>query len=185
MQRKRQFIICVLLQTIISKLWGGIRFYARWIVKFHNNLLELETSHSDLHEEFKKGCFSLKRTQKAFFRCPIDLTLEQTINADAASQRAGIQSMRNSVAARQKWAESHFLRTSVISLLFDDLGMVTKEEVARNLKHSQVKRNCKDLNKIINLIQETMNPFLPEIQKENLYNMDLGNLLPKKQKSSC
>ena len=35
--------------------------YARWSVKFHNNLLELETSHPDLHEEFKKGCFSLKR----------------------------------------------------------------------------------------------------------------------------
>ena len=60
--------------------------YARWIVKFHNNLLELETSHPDLHKEFKKGCFSLKRTKKAFSRCPIDLTLEQTINADAASQ---------------------------------------------------------------------------------------------------
>ena len=27
--------------------------YARWIVKFHKNLLELETSHPDLHEEFK------------------------------------------------------------------------------------------------------------------------------------
>ena len=105
--------------------------------------------------------------KKAFSRCPIDLTLEQTINADAASQRTGIQSMTNSISARQRWVESHFLRTSVISQVFDDLGMVTKEDVARDLKESQIKRNCKDLNKIMHLIQETMNPFLPEIEKGN------------------
>ena len=57
--------------------------------------------------------------------------------------------------------------------------MVTKEDVARDLKESQIKRNCGDLNKIIHLIQETMNPFLPEIQKENLYNIGSGKSASK------
>ena len=48
--------------------------------------------------------------------------------------------MANSISARQRWAESHFLRTSVISQVFDDLGMVTKEDVARDLKESHIKR---------------------------------------------
>ena len=85
----------------------------------------------------------------------------------------------NSISARQRWAESHFLHTSVISQVFDDLGMVTKEDVARDLKESQIKRNCKDLNKIMHLIQETMNPFLPGIEKGNLYNIGSGKSASK------
>ena len=87
--------------------------------------------------------------------------------------------MTNSISARQIWAEIHFLRTSVISQLFDALVMVTKEDVTRDQKESQIKQNCNDLNKIINLIQETMNRFLPEIQKENLYNIGSGKSASK------
>ena len=53
-------------------------------------------THPELHVEFKKGCFALKRTAKAFSRSPVDLSLEQTINADAAHQRTGINAMTNS-----------------------------------------------------------------------------------------
>ena len=41
---------------------------------------------------FKKGMFGIKRSSKSFSRSPIDLALEQTINADAANQRTGIGS---------------------------------------------------------------------------------------------
>ena len=43
-----------------------------------------------------------------------------TRNADAASQRTGISPMTNSKSARQRWAEFHFLRTTVISYLNED-----------------------------------------------------------------
>ena len=59
--------------------------YVRWLVLFHDNLLKLKITHPEVHKEFKNGCFSLKRTKKPFSRLPVDLTLEQTINADAAS----------------------------------------------------------------------------------------------------
>ena len=64
--------------------------YARWLVRYHDNLLKLKSTHPQIHEEFLKGCFSLKKTTKSFSRLPIDLTLEQTINADAAWERKGI-----------------------------------------------------------------------------------------------
>ncbi|GFY05336.1 hypothetical protein TNCV_2207821 [Trichonephila clavipes] len=41
-------------------------------------------THPDLYEGFKQGFFGIKRTTKPFSRQPIDLVLEQTINADAA-----------------------------------------------------------------------------------------------------
>lgn len=69
--------------------------YARWGVKYHANLLNVATTHPDLFEEFQKGCFGIKRTNKHFSRQPIDLVLEQTINADAARRLTGIYIEKN------------------------------------------------------------------------------------------
>lgn len=64
--------------------------YSRWLLKYHDNLLKVEKTHAGLEIEFKKGNFGVKRTDKPFSRIPVDLTLEQTINADAARRLTGI-----------------------------------------------------------------------------------------------
>ena len=67
---------------------------------------------------------------------PIDLTLEQTINTDASSQRFGITSMINSISARQRWAESHFFRTTITLSLLDMLDLKKNDEdVPQYLQH--------------------------------------------------
>ena len=63
--------------------------YARWLVRYHDNLLKLSETHPDVYMDFKEGCFAIKRTQKDFSALPIDLTLEQTINAE----KTGITSL--------------------------------------------------------------------------------------------
>ena len=60
-----------------------------WLTVYHDKLLKLKNSHPNIYEEFKNGCFSLKRTSKPFSMISIDLTLEQTINTDAACQHSG------------------------------------------------------------------------------------------------
>ena len=72
--------------------------YARWTVKYHNSLLTLEETRN-----FSGISGWLVSTeQRKFFQ---DV---------AASQRAGVASIANSISARQRWAESHFLRTTII-----------------------------------------------------------------------
>ena len=148
--------------------------YAKWLVLFHDNLLKLNETHPEVHKEFKKGCFSLKRTKKPFSRLPIDLTLEQTINADAESQRHGIEAITNSISARQKWAQSHFLRTSVISSVFEDLGMTSKKDITQDLKPNRIKKNSADLAKMVSMIEGTMNPFSESLDKTHMYNIGSG-----------
>ena len=75
---------------------------ARWVVRYHDNLLKVIETHKAVYDKFKKGCFGIKRTKKDFSRLPIDLTLEQTVNADAASQKTGISYFTNSISARQR-----------------------------------------------------------------------------------
>ena len=88
--------------------------YSRWLTVYHDKLLKLKNSHPDIYEKFKNGCFSLKQTSKPFSRIPIDLTLEQTINADAACQRSGIISLiqyqRNNVGHKVTQSAQVFCR---------------------------------------------------------------------------
>ena len=89
--------------------------YARCLVKQNTNLLVAPNTHPEVYQVFKKGMFGIKRSSKSFSRSPIDLALEKTINADAVNQRTRTSLLTNSISARQRWAESHFLHVSAIS----------------------------------------------------------------------
>ena len=148
--------------------------YTRWVVRYHGNLLKLSETHKDVCNEFKKGCFGIKRTKKDFSRRPIDLTLEQTVNADAASQKTGISYFTNSVSVRQRWADSHFVRIEVLSEVLNKLNMTTKEDVSQDLKPKRIMKNTRDLKKILRSIQKNMNPFSEEVNKDLLFNIGTG-----------
>lgn len=62
--------------------------YARYLIKYHDNLIKVEHTHPGLIEDFRKG-IGIRRTDKNFSMQPIDLTVEQTINADAANKLKG------------------------------------------------------------------------------------------------
>ena len=72
-----------------SSLFFALNYqnFARWLVRYHDNLLKLSETHPEVYQDFQEGFFATKRTQKDFSALAIELTLEQTINTDAASQK--------------------------------------------------------------------------------------------------
>ena len=64
-------------------------------MKYHNSLLTLEETHPETFRECQDGMFNINRTTKPFLGNSIDLTLEQTISADVASQKICVASMTN------------------------------------------------------------------------------------------
>ncbi|GFW32110.1 uncharacterized protein TNCV_2601361 [Trichonephila clavipes] len=88
----------------ITKLFFAVNQpnYARWCVKYLDNLNKVDETHPGLKNDFMNGCFEIKRTDKPFSRIPIDLILEQTINAKAARCLSGIAHFTNSLTARQR-----------------------------------------------------------------------------------
>ena len=60
--------------------------YARWLVKYHGTLMKINETHPEISADMKSGYFGIQRTEKSFSRQAIDLTLEQTIKADAAKR---------------------------------------------------------------------------------------------------
>ena len=105
---------------------------------------------------------------------PIDLTLEQIINADAASQRTGIAAFTNSISVRKRWAQKHFLRMSVVSHLLDTLNLNKKEDVTVDLEPYKMRKNADALKKLCNQIEESINPFDKNLEKNILVNIDIG-----------
>lgn len=89
--------------------------YARWLTRNQSNFVNIDVTHSGLREELLSGALSIRRTSKHFCRSPVDLTLEQTINANAANKLTGISAFTNNLHARQRWSETHTARTAVIS----------------------------------------------------------------------
>ena len=82
----------------------------------------------------------MKTTKKRFSRLPVDLTLEQRTNVDAASQKTGIGAKKNSISARQRWTKSNYIRRSIISHLFKELKLTKKEGVSSDVKPNRIKK---------------------------------------------
>ena len=59
----------------------------------------MSETHPKVYDDFKNGRFSIARTEKHFSQESIDLTLEQTINADSANQKTGIAAFTNNITA--------------------------------------------------------------------------------------
>ena len=139
--------------------------YSRWLTLNNGDLLTFKKSYPGIYEEFNNDYLWLKRTSKPCSRIPIDLTLEQTINSDAACQRRSIISLTNTKSARQRWAQSNSSSTSNLPKLFEELRMTSKQDISEELKPHRMKQNCHDLKKIISSIHDTMNRFASTIKK--------------------
>ena len=147
--------------------------YSRWMVKYLLNLLNIEETHPGLRAILQKGAFSIRRTQKSFSRTAVDITLEQTVNADAASRSTGIAAFGLSDSARRRWMMTKSVRSAVLGHLLTSCGMKSNEDVSKSLKPYRVKRDNEDLHKLVDGIQNTMNPFSQE-KDDNLYCLTTG-----------
>ena len=148
--------------------------YSRWLVRYNDNLLKLNTTHPEVYQEFQQGNFAVRRTKKPFSGSSIDLTLEQTINANAASQTLGISHMTNSISARQRWALSHADWMTVITNVLQDLSITKKEDVTAELRKNRMTKDRLDLCNLRYNLRETMNPFDPTLDPDFLFNIASG-----------
>lgn len=147
--------------------------YARWALLYLSNLITLYAANSPLVEEFRRGAFGIRRTKANFARSPVDLTLEQTINADASNQLSDNLAV-DAISARQRWALSHSMRTKILSTVKESIGLQKMDDTSHSLQKSKIRKDKNSLMSIINTIKDTMNPFDDTIDKNNLFNISTG-----------
>ncbi|KAL4718512.1 hypothetical protein ACJJTC_002715 [Scirpophaga incertulas] len=133
-----------------------------------------EKSHPGLYLNLQSGSMGVKRTDKPFSRQPVDLTLEQTINADAANKLTGISHTTNSIKARQRWCKSHSIRSKIIAHIMEETDLRADQDITADLEQSRIKRHSLQLDHCITHIKQNMNPFSRDVDKDLLYNISTG-----------
>lgn len=147
--------------------------YARWMVRYYHNLMNMDSTHPGVRNMLEQGALSVRRTNKTFSRTQVDITLEQTVNADAASRLTGITAFNPSDSARQKWMITRAVRSRIVGSLLAKAGLKSHEDVSKALKPYRVTRDNNDLWKLIDAIKNTMNPF-NQCMDDNLYCITTG-----------
>lgn len=108
-------------------------YYARWLASYNHTLISVDETHPGLAKDLMIG---VKRTDKQFSTIPSDLTLEGTINADAARRLTGIMHLTNSISARMRWSLNHALRSMIISHVLQESGVQSSQDITNDLlKH--------------------------------------------------
>nr|CAH7767940.1 unnamed protein product [Callosobruchus chinensis] len=120
------------------------------------------------------GTFGVKRTDNPYSRQPIDLTLEQTINADAANKLTGVSHTTNSISARQRWCKSHTLRSTIISHTMEQAGLRKGQDITADLQKSRINKNSQQLLNFTDNIKQNINPFAADLDKNRLFDISPG-----------
>ena len=124
------------------------------------------------------GAMSIRHTEKNYSRCSIDLTLEQTVNRDAASPMKGISAFRNSDCAFQRWSVTLTQRGMALSELKQLVGLQSGEEPANQQRKWRIKRDNADIDALTNALNSTCNPFTSHSPHE-LVNLSSGKSTAK------
>lgn len=152
--------------------------YARWLSWYLNTLFNVDITHPGLKDSFNQGSYGCKRTAKPFSRIPIDLTLEQTINADAGRKLSGISHITNSIRARMRWSINHGLRCEMISKVMEDCGISTAQDITNDLLRHNITKSAEHAENFILSFNERINPFSVAITKDALLNISTGRSVP-------
>ncbi|KAG1693158.1 Complement component receptor 1-like protein [Nymphon striatum] len=146
--------------------------YARWMSKYQLDLMNITTTHPGLKEMLVAGLFSIRRTDNQFSRVPVDLTLEQTVNADAASRMTGYTDATNNFSARLRWSATKGARAALISAMLEMAGMNMTRDAQAELTPSRITRDNNDLHNLLKTIEGFANPF--KLESETVVNIRTG-----------
>ncbi|GFX93247.1 hypothetical protein TNCV_4761261 [Trichonephila clavipes] len=83
----------------------------------------------------------------------------ETINSEAARCLKGIAHFTNSLAARQRWTESHSIRATIISHVLDVCGLKQLQDVSVDLQPNRIKIYGKQLSDFNEIFENNCNPF--------------------------
>ncbi len=145
--------------------------YARWGTLF---LHKLETAAPKVYDVLAKGAFSIRRTRNDYSRSAVDLSLEQTVNRDAASNMKGIVAFRNSESAMRRWSLTMTQRAMAVTELRSFAGLEVGESASTQCRPARVRKDHQQMDVLSAKLDEFCNPFADEAPS-SLVNIATGH----------
>lgn len=152
------------------------------MVRYFLNLANVDKTHPGLRDVLEEWALTVNRTGLPFSRIAADLTLEQSLNADAASRQTGITSFMTSESARRRWLITRSARSAIIGTILEKTGLKSPDEGIKDLKDHRIRKDNRDMSKVLYTISAHMNPFKIG-SDDNLYCLSTGKSVTNDIKS--
>eukprot|EP00745_Piridium_sociabile_P026705 TRINITY_DN42673_c0_g1_i18.p1 TRINITY_DN42673_c0_g1~~TRINITY_DN42673_c0_g1_i18.p1 ORF type:complete len:760 (+),score=189.88 TRINITY_DN42673_c0_g1_i18:236-2515(+) len=152
--------------------------YARYTAVYLQTILNLPTSHPGAENLLREKGFSVNRSAVPGSRTAVDITIEQTINRHAKSQ-GGIKGFSTSQKTYHRWVTTRHDRALYHQATLESVDMDSQENTAhKDLRPSQVTQSDADTVKVMQAVNNFVNPFQIE-NKNELYCLSSGAPAPK------
>ena len=145
--------------------------YARYGTQF---LHQLQTAGIELTNILNGGAFSIRRTHKSSSRTAVDLSLEQSYNRDAASERKGMLAIRNSESAMRRWALARSQTTRAVTELRSISGLEQNENASAQVHDYRMRKDNEHVQAISSTIEDFVDPFSFDLELQPLMNLASG-----------
>ena len=142
-------------------------------------LVNLRIEKPEVMEALMKRAFSINRSGNVFAGVPVDMALEQSINAHAKNRLKGIMAYVDINFAVNRWHVTSPMRSEIANALLEYADIKSNEGGNEEVKEQRKKRDKEDLEKLIILITSTINPFQQRKQKDYLFNLKTGKQVTK------
>ena len=142
-------------------------------------LAKVQNEKPEVIEYLKNGAFSVNRTGKLFSRAAVDMALEQTINVEAKNCLKGIMAFANINSTVNRWQVTSSMKTRIKKNLLEMTEIKNYNAEIKELNNPRIERDHQDLQALTNIINSTINPFLPTVTQNSLLNLKTGKQVSK------
>ena len=118
--------------------------YARWMTYYLLELNNHSKTRPDVYNALKSGGFSVKRTENHFSQVGVDMSLEQTINAQSKNRMKGIMQYADVPSAVNRWLVTNSMKAKLVNIFLEQADMQNIAEPSKETRKSSIVRdqNC-------------------------------------------
>ena len=128
----------------------------------------MKNSYPNPLDVLKKGAFSIRHIKKDYCKSAVDLSLDETVNRDAATKMKGIVSFQNYVKAMRRWS-----LTMTVTDLRTFAGIELGENATAQCRSSRIIRHSSQMAALGTILDKFCNPFM-EDAPTSLMNLTTG-----------
>ena len=104
-------------------------------------LINVKNEKPGLMEALIKGAFSIDKSGNAFAGVPVDMALEQRINAHAKNRLKGIMAYTGIDSVVNRWHVTSLIRSEIANALLEYDDMKSNERGNKEVKEQSIERD--------------------------------------------
>ena len=145
--------------------------YSRWITLYALELLNLQNKNPEVELQLRSGGVSVNQSGRKFSNVGVDMAFEQAVNAEAKNRFKRIIGHADISSAVNRWINTNSMRSEMVNNVLEIADLDKPIDGTKELRAPRIAKNKEDVQKVENLIKDTLNPFEKSTSVDALCNI--------------